>query len=152
VPTGEVVNPSFEGSLVGWTIQPPTPAIFIQYTGANVTAVHGNSVLSGWYPMSGQEAYATRVFQVVKGLEDGTYRLSAQMAAKNGMPSAALYAANCGGTEPDSVQSTAEAWHEVAIEAVEVIGGECEIGFDVDSRVLDWVNMDTIAFTRVEAQ
>lgn len=149
-PTGELVNPSFEGSLNGWTISPKTPAIFIQYTGAAVTAVDGGSVLSGWYPKEGQEAYATRVFQVVKGLEDGTYRLSAQIAAKIGIPSAKIYATNCGGTDPEPVAASADAWHEVAIEAVEVVGGECEVGFDIDSRILDWVNIDAVELKKVE--
>ncbi len=146
-PMGEVVNPSFEGSLNGWTISPKTTAIFIQYTGANVTAVQGNSVLSGWHAT---ETYKTQVYQIVRGLEDGTYRLSAQMAAKFGMPSAKLYAQDCGGADPEPAESSAEAWHEVAIEAVEVVGGQCKIGFDIDARAADWINIDVVGFTKVE--
>lgn len=149
-PTGEVTNPGFEGTLLGWTVAPKTPGLWIQYSNASVTSVEGVSVLSGWYPKEGQEAFAARVFQVVKGLEDGTYRLSAQMMAKSGMPKAKLYAANCGGTDPEPASSIAEAWHEVAIEEVQVAGGECEIGFDIDSRIGDWVNIDIVAFEKVE--
>ena len=149
-PRGELVNPSFEDSLNGWTVEPATPAVFAQWGGkdaANVKAVDGNWVLSTWDMAN---PYTVRVFQVIDGLEDGTYKLTAQVSNKPGLKRAELYAKNCGGTDPmPATLPGAVTFFEVSLEGIEVVGGKCEIGLDLDAAAGDWVNADLFTFTKV---
>lgn len=149
-PTGELVNPSFEDSLNGWTVDPETPAVFAQWGGkdaANVKAVDGNWVLSTWDMAN---PYTVRIFQVIDGLEDGTYKLTAQVSNKPGLNRAELYAKNCGGTDPaPATLPGAVTFFEVSVDAIEVVGGKCEVGLDLDAAAGDWVNADLFTFTKV---
>lgn len=149
-PKGELINPSFEDGLVGWTVDPPTPAVFAQWGGkdaANVRAVDGNWVLSTW-DMS--NAYTARIYQVIEGLEDGTYKLTAQVSNKAGLKRGELYAKNCGGTDPaPATLPGAITFFEVSLTDIEVVGGKCEIGLDIDASAADWVNADLFTFTKV---
>ena len=152
-PTGELVNGSFEESFKGWTVEPATPAMFIQYgsgSGAPVMAIDGNWVLSGWSKQEPQKPYVTRVFQIIKGIEDGTYKLTAHVMSIGGINKADLYARNCGGTDPAPVPSLSTAWVELAIDEIEVTGGECEVGIDIDAKSSDWINVDSFTFEKVE--
>lgn len=152
-PTGELVNPSFEDSLVGWTVEPQTPGIFVQYAegaGAPVQAIDGTWVLSGWSKASPQKPYTARIYQVIKGIEDGTYQLTVHIMSIAGIPKANLYAANCGGADPEPVPSPSSNWTELVIDGIEVTGGECEVGVDIDARATDWVNVDKFTWSKVE--
>jgi hypothetical protein len=149
-PTGELVNPSFEDGLNGWTVAPVTPAVFPQWGGAgaaSVKAFDGNWVLSTW-DMSAP--YTVRIYQVIDGLEDGIYKLSAQVSNKPGLKRAELYAKDCGGAEATPMTLPgAVALFEVSLNEVEVVGGKCEVGLDLDASAADWVNADLFTFTKV---
>lgn len=149
-PKGELINPSFEDGLVGWTIDPPTPAVFAQWGGkdaANVRAVDGNWVLSTWDMAN---PYTARIYQVIEGLEDGTYKLTAQVSNKAGLKRGELYAKNCGGTDPaPATLPGAITFFEVSLTDIEVVGGKCEIGLDIDASAADWVNADLFTFSKV---
>jgi hypothetical protein len=149
-PTGELVNPSFEDGLNGWTIEPETPAVFPQWGGkdaASVKAFDGNWVLSTW-DMSAP--YTVRIYQVIDGLEDGIYKLTAQVSNKPGLKRAELYAKGCGGAEATPMTLPgAVTLFEVSLNEVEVVGGKCEVGLDLDAAAADWVNADLFTFTKV---
>lgn len=153
LPTGELVNPSFETDLTGWTVDPAnftkTPrVVWSQWggSGAPVTASDGNYVLSTW---SETMPYTVRISQVIKGLEDGTYDLKANASNISTIARAELYARGCGGTDPEPVPMPgATALVEFALEGVEVTGGECEVGFYIEATTKDWVNVDHVRFER----
>jgi len=149
-PKGELVNPSFEDGLNGWTVEPETPAVFPQWGGkdaANVKAFDGSWVLSAW---DMEAPYTVRIYQVIDGLEDGTYKLTAQISNKPGLKRAELYAKDCGGAEPaPTTLPGAVTFFEVSLNEIEVVGGKCEIGLDLDAAAADWVNADLFTFTKV---
>lgn len=155
-PRGEIVNASFEEGLNGWTIDPSNlavnssvpgkPTVFAQGV-PNVTPSDGNFALSTW-DMS--KPYTVRIYQVVKGLEDGTYKLTAQVANKIGVKRAEIYAKNCGGALPmPAAPPDTTALVEVTVDKIEVVGGSCEIGLDVDAAAADWVNADSFKLTKL---
>lgn len=149
-PTGELVNPSFEDGLNGWTVEPETPAVFAQWGGkdaANVKAFDGSWVLSTWDMAA---PYTVRIYQVINGLEDGTYKLTAQVSNKPGLKRAELYAKGCGGADPAPMTLPgAVTFFEVSLNEIEVVGGKCEVGLDLDAAAADWVNADLFTFTKV---
>jgi hypothetical protein len=161
-PTGELVNPSFENGLLGWTIDPASaadpsqhspnkPPVFQQWGGAgavNVKAVDGDYVLSTWY---GTAAYTARIYQVIEGLEDGTYTLKAHIANIATINTAELYAKGCSDSDPAPLSLTgSETLVERVLEGIEVKGGRCEIGINVDAKAADWLNADLVSFEKVD--
>jgi hypothetical protein len=149
-PTGEIINPSFENGLTGWTVEPITAAVFQQWGGPGgpVKAHDGSYVLSTW---DATAPYTVKIFQVIDGLEDGSYTLSVFVANKGGIPRGLLYAKNCGGTDPAPVQlsGSGDVLVEVASEPFDVKGGKCEIGLDLDARAADWVNADLFGLKKM---
>lgn len=158
---GELVNPSFESGLDGWTVDPPSaadpelhapgkPPVFQQWGGAgatNVKSIDGDYVLSTWY---GTAAYTARIYQVVEGLEAGTYTLKAHVANIATINTAELYAQGCSDTDPEPLPLPgSETLVERVLEGIEVTGGSCEIGINIDAKAADWVNVDLFSFEKV---
>jgi hypothetical protein len=160
--TPVLVNPSFEGGLKGWSVDPPSaadasehapakPPVFQQWGGegaANVQAVDGDYVLSTWYESAG---YSARIYQVLEGLEDGTYTLKAHVANIATINTAELYAKGCSDTDPAPLAlSGSETLIERVLEGIEVEGGTCEVGINIEAKAADWVNVDLFSFEKAE--
>jgi hypothetical protein len=151
--TGELVNPSFESANTsGWTV---TPADALSKRHAFVQiAQGGSSVPDGQYQFSTwhmTDVYTVQVFQVIKGLEDGSYSFKGYFS-RGAQNFARIYARNCGGTvDPDPVDvpiTSGVEWVPVTVAGIEVVGGSCEVGLELDSLQENWLNADLFTFEK----
>jgi hypothetical protein len=150
--TGALVNPSFEsGTTSGWTVEPEDALskrhAFVQYAQGASSVPDGTYQFSTWHMT---DVYTVDLFQVITGLEDGTYVFKAYFS-RGAQNAVTLYARNCGGADPDPVDvpiTSGTEWLPVSVAGIEVSGGSCEVGLSIDSNQENWLNADLFTFEK----
>lgn len=145
-----VLNPSFEAdrvplaALAGWTNWTNQKDGF---PGGNVLDGH-----TGLWAMKQADnvPYQARTHQVVTGLPDGTYTLTAWVRSSGGQKTAELYARDFGGAEIDhAINTEIDKWKQVTVSnAIHVTDGRCDIGLYSDAKKGQWVMMDDVSLTK----
>src|SRR5699024_10886167 len=95
-------------------------AVFVEQPG-----VTGDYKLTHWKDSS----YDTSTYQILTGLEDGNYSLSAWILNSGGQDDVHIYAKNYGGNElQKQLPVSPTKWVKVKIDNIQVTNGQCEIG------------------------
>lgn len=149
---GQLENPSFEKSTIGWTVDPSDALTkryaFVQVAQGSATVPDGAYQFSTWHMT---DAFAVDLHQTITGLEDGVYTFQGYFARGDGFNSVTIWARDCGGTDPAPVQvplTDASQWLNVEVTGIEVIGGSCEVGLSIDSNPTNWLNADFFSFEK----
>ena len=156
VPTpGSLANAGFEddnapvGSPTGWqtTIGKKTNdnANYTEaYGGAHTGTYHGTH----YRP----EAYEVYTYQVIAGLDNGTYTLTAWVKGGD-QKTAQLQAKNFGGAAlATDIATSPNDWTQVSVPNIDVQNGQCEIGVYSDAKAGQWLYFDDFTLTKVSAK
>lgn len=151
--TGELVNGSFEtNSTAGWTVEPakalqnPPRYAFVQPPTSGAVVPDGSYEFSTWHAM---DSYTVHLYQTIEGLADGTYLFKGYFNLGTGHNSVEMYAADCGGEDPEPTMVLAAGpgdWNYAVVEGIEVKGGKCTVGLRIDSNPNNWLNADLFTF------
>jgi hypothetical protein len=153
-PTGDgnvLVNPSFEQLWTGWLVDPAASQgnhARVKWPQPGSTTPDGEAeqnLLGTWHAT---DTYVVQIYQSLSGLEDGFYTFKGFFNWGGLHNAVQLFARNCGGDDLilDIPATAATQWLEVGIGGIEVVGGNCEVGFLVDSNPADWLNADVFSF------
>lgn len=145
-----VSNPSFEdnsditGTPIGWNVWAATAedynAIKTEWEGFS-----GNWKLTFWK----ETAYTCSIYQVLTGLENGFYTLSAWVMSGGGQNVCQLYIKNYGGEEMDAEIPVSDiGWNLVTLDNIEVTNGQCEMGLYAEANANNWLNADLVMFRK----
>ncbi|CAM3754986.1 arabinogalactan endo-beta-1,4-galactanase [Marinicrinis lubricantis] len=142
-----VNNHDFEAD--GWTNTPSSWGVWASDP-ADLDAVKveqpgttGDYKLTHWK----DSAYTASTYQVITGLENGTYSFTAWVLNSGGQNAAYLYAKSYGGSELQQALPVSDTnWVKVRIDNIQVTNGQCEIGVYSDANENDWINMDNVKF------
>lgn len=108
-------------------------------------AFDGTYKLTFW----NQEAYSCSAYQVLTGLEDGTYTLTAWVMTNANQKVCQLYAKNYGGEEKKQALPISDiGWNKVTIDNIKVTNGQCEVGIYTIANAGDWCNIDYVSFRK----
>ena len=112
------------------------------------TTPDGLNEMSTWAETA---AFDVRIVQSLTGLTDGQYKLQGHFNFGAGHNAVRLFARNCGGpdVELDVPQTRASQWQVAELPDIEVIGGNCQVGFFVDANAGNWLNSDMFSFEPV---
>jgi len=138
-----VTNPGFEtGDLTGWTYDGTAKAVDISNEGPNV--YDGDWAMHYW---RGDPFHFT-VSQTINNLADGTYSFSAWIQGGGGETVLQLFAQGCGGEDKvvDIVNTGWQKWSNPVITGIEVSGGSCTIGLQLDAPAGSWAFVDEMVF------
>ncbi|MDR2044827.1 MAG: glycosyl hydrolase 53 family protein [Clostridium sp.] len=142
-------NPSFEedgavtSSPQGWNV-------WLDSGTAAATVKTESGGIDGAYKLTfwSDDDYSCSVYQVLTGLENGTYALSAWIM-NGGQDVCWLYAKNFGGTEKNVLLPLSDTgWTRISVEGIEVANHQCEIGIYTVAGEGDWCNADLIRFSK----
>ncbi len=152
-----VVNWSFEAS--GATQTPSGWGTWPGGNGANAdadfteTGGHSGTYRCTHYKASAYEVYTD---QLVTGLANGTYTLSAWVVGGGGQNAAFMSAKAYGSGVPelktDVVQSGWPNWTKISIPNINVSNGQCHIGFYTNAPGGKWLSFDDVTLTRTSAR
>ncbi len=151
--TNPVLNASFDDDQAAvqkpsqWTTQTwGSTQPYASYTEAYGSAHTGTYHGTHYRP----EAYEVYTYQVVTGLANGTYALSAWVRSSGGQNTAQLQAKNYGGTgrATDAPATPDGQWVLVTIPNLAVTNGQCEVGFYSNAPGGQWLYYDDVALTR----
>jgi len=122
--------------VTGWSTLP----------GSNSSAVY---IESGGYTrnfhltIKQNTAYRAGIFKVLKGINNGTYRLTAWVRNSGGQSECKLYAKSAGGTKNLSLP-IASNWTRVILDKIEVTDGKIEVGLYSKADAGNWCNIDNL--------
>ena len=155
--TAFVINPTFENSVEGWTVD---------MSGAQNKGYQGASYKNGevaisqfaeaWIP-KGSTLGGGKISQVVTGLPDGTYKLEADIIACNQstgetVTGVSLFASSNGRTYETAV-ATADGKPQHYSLTFSLSGESAEIGLSTTSSTrANWVAMDNIKLTLLDGE
>ncbi|ADL51208.1 glycosyl hydrolase 53 family protein [Clostridium cellulovorans] len=129
-----VQNPGFENGYTGWTITDATAV------NESKDAKAGSKALGYWKDGD----FTVAASQVITGLQNGTYSLSAWAQGSGGENKVQIFATNS-----QNVKATADftntgwgAWTNAIIENIEVTNGTLTIGAYVDGNSGNWGSFD----------
>lgn len=144
-----LVNPSFESSLTGWTIDPPDAGpsgkryVYTQAPTDSSKPPNGSQELATWHD---KDSYQVSIFQTVHGLKDGVYTFQGYFSSDRS-GGTYIFARNCGGTDREAqVPTTSWTWFTFALKDIQVSGGNCEVGIRVVGAPNDYLNADMFTF------
>lgn len=144
-----LVNPSFESSLTGWTIDPPDAGpsgkryVYTQAPTDSSKPPNGSQELATWHD---KDSYQVSIFQTLHGLKDGVYTFQGYFSSDRS-GGTYIFARNCGGTDREAlVPTTSWTWFTFALKDIQVAGGNCEVGIRVVGAPNDYLNADMFTF------
>jgi len=144
-PANLVTNPGFEADGVatqtpqGWTTSS------IGHDDADYTESGGRS---GTYRLTHFKANAYKVStsQVITGLANGTYTLTAWVRSGGSQTEASMFAKNFGGADRILPVPKVGIWYQLTLSDINVTNGQCAIGFSSDARARLWMSIDDVQF------
>lgn len=150
-----LTNSSFEEGWTGWSVEPEASRnthARVKWPQPGSVTPNGESeefLLGTWHDA---DAYVLSVVQPVDALEDGSYGLIGFFNWGGAVNAVRMFARNCGGDDIyQDVQPTADTqWREVIITDIEVVGGHCEVGLEIDSNPGGWLNADMFSFFEMD--
>ncbi len=142
-----LVNPSFEEYWEGWSVSPKEAQgnyVNVKWPQPGSFTPNGEpeeNLLGTWHMT---EPYTLAIYQSVSGIDDGSYTFKGFFNWGGPVTSLQMFARNCGGDNlyRDVPGTGATQWLEVGVDGIEVTGGNCEVGFTVNSDAAGWVNAD----------
>lgn len=144
-----VTNGSFEddgskvANPVGWHFEGANPES--TYLEKNSQAATGRFHVVH-YSNSSHDAYT---WQVVTGLQNGTYTLRAMVQSGGGQVQNKILATDFGGPEEMNVNiPVTSSWVRVEITGIQVSNGKCTIGFYTQGNPGDWACADSFELIR----
>lgn len=144
-----LVNPSFESSLTGWTIDPPDAGpsgkryVYTQAPTDSSKPPNGSQELATWHD---KDSYQVTVSQTLRGLKDGIYTFQGYFSSDRS-GGTFIFARNCGGADREvQVPTTSWTWFTFGIKDIHVSGGSCEVGIRVIGAPNDYLNADMFTF------
>jgi hypothetical protein len=148
-PGPAIVNPSFELGFTGWVADPASVQgtyAFVQWPTTGATTVDGLNEVSTW---SESTAFSVAIYQTVDGLSDGLYTFKGNFNFGAGHNAVYLFARRCGGDDRqlDVPPTLPSQWLEVELTDIDVVGGQCDVGFFVDANPSNWLNADLFSLT-----
>jgi len=130
-----VINPEFALNLSGW----------------QVSTNDNNSLLNGgdedYEGLWDTVPYQTDLQQVINGLPNGTYTLSAWEADSGGENSANMWTWSAAGSTSINLAGSGN-WTYIQIPNVTVSNGQVYVGFWVDANANDWVELTDVSLTQ----
>lgn len=122
---------------------------YADYTEEYPGAYGGTYHASHYHPNS----YELYTYQVAPSLPTGRYTLRAWVKSSGGQETVELRARNYGGANlsasiPESTTGTYGPWTLVEIRNIQVINGQCEVGFYSKSPGEKWLYIDDLSLTR----
>lgn len=143
-----ILNPSFEAdrvsqaALAGWTDSTNRTA----FPGGNIAGGHTGRWALNFYDA---QAYVGKKSQVIAGLPNGTYALSAWVRSSGGQKSCAVYARTSeGGLRELSAASAISDWKQLSTRGILVTDGRIEVGVRTDANAGNWARVDDIELVR----
>ena len=112
------------------------------YTEPNGGARTGNSRLTQW----GTTAYQSYTYQIVSGLANGSYTMSAWVRSSGGQNKAYMELKNYGGATVNTPIPTTNTWTQINL-TVTVSSGQAWLGFYSDAAAQQWIYVDDVTFT-----
>jgi autotransporter-associated beta strand protein len=139
-----ILNPGFEADRVS-----QTNVAGWNSTGSGFGNASGSHNPGNWhFRHSNISAYTATTDQLVSGLTNGTYTLSAWYESSGGQATARIFARNFGGSELDANLNTAQAsWTQVTIPKISVTNGQCDVGLYSVASANQSVDMDDWSLT-----
>lgn len=144
-----LVNPSFESSLTGWTVDPPDAGpsgkryVYTQAPTDSSKPPNGSQELATWHD---KDSYQVTIFQTLHGLKDGVYTFQGYFSSDRS-GGTYIFARNCGGQDREAqVPTTSWTWFTYALTNIQVSGGNCEVGIRVVGAPNDYLNADMFSF------
>ncbi|MBA2482263.1 MAG: right-handed parallel beta-helix repeat-containing protein [Planctomycetes bacterium] len=149
-PSSLVRNPGFEDdgagvqAISGWSTWAGSAGTDADadysesYGGAHGGTFHGTH----WR----NSAYEVYTYQVVTGLTNGTYTLSAWVKGSGGQTYGWMEAKDFGGTKLTANIPATSTWTQLTIGGVQVTNGQCVIGFYSRAGAGQWIYFDDIQF------
>ena len=139
--TNLLTNPGFENSLTGWTIwsNGNNAAAYTESGGYS-----GSKRLTHW----ANSAYQVSTYQIVTGLANGTYTMTAWVQSSGGQKTCQIYAKNYGGSEKVCALPTSSTWKQITITGISVTNGQCEVGLWSDANSGNYCSMDDVVFSK----
>jgi autotransporter-associated beta strand protein len=139
-----ILNPGFEADRVS-----QTNVAGWNSTGSGFGNAAGSHNPGNWhFRHSNISAYTATTDQLVTGLTNGTYTLSAWYESSGGQATARIFARNFGGAEMDTNVSMAQAsWTQVVIPKIPVTNGQCDVGLYSVASANQSVDMDDWSLT-----
>ncbi|WP_223648478.1 Ig-like domain-containing protein [Hymenobacter psoromatis] len=152
---GSIVNPGFEadntpvGAPAGWqTTTGQGTNDNADYTEAYGGAHSGTYHGTHYRP----EAYEVYTYQVVTGLANGTYTLSAWVKSSGGQSLTQLKASNFGSNAlTTGIAAAPDNWVQVSVPNISVSNGQCEIGVYSNAGAGQWLYFDDFTLTKTAA-
>jgi hypothetical protein len=145
-----LVNPSFESSLTGWTVDPADAGpsgkryIYTQAPTDSSKPPDGSQELATWHD---KDSYEVSIYQTLHGLKSGTYTFQGYFSSDRS-GGTYLFARNCGGEDrEEQVPTTNWTWFTHALKDIDVSGGNCEVGVRIVGAPNDYLNADMFTFT-----
>jgi autotransporter-associated beta strand protein len=139
-----ILNPGFEADRVS-----QTNVAGWNSTGSGFGNAAGSHNPGNWhFRHSNISAYTVTTDQLVTGLTNGTYTLSAWYESSGGQATARIFARNFGGVEMDTNVNTPQAsWSQVLIPKIPVTNGQCDVGLYSVASANQSVDMDDWSLT-----
>ncbi|MEN8906789.1 MAG: glycosyl hydrolase 53 family protein [Clostridiales bacterium] len=138
-----VTDKGFEsGNLDNWNVTGDTTALAVENNTGN--AYSGDYSLKYWLG----EPFSFNCSQTITDIPDGTYSLRVWSSGGGGEELMQLFAKDYGGEElnVDIVNTGWLNWAQYEINNIEVIGGSCTVGINLESSGGNWGNIDDIEF------
>jgi glucosylceramidase len=146
-----VVNGSFEddGCVIanptGWHFEGANPES--TYLEKNSNAATGRFHVVH-YSAQAHDAYT---WQVIYGLENGTYTLKAMVQSGGGQTQNKILATDFGGTSELSANIPVNSnWNQVVINNIQVTNGQCTVAFYTEGNPGDWSCVDNVELIKMQ--
>lgn len=126
-----------------------SPVLNEQNSKADRATVQGNRCLNIYDKI----AYTRKIYQKIKSvgrvvLPDGVYTLHCKVKSGSAFGQLYMYATSGGQTVRVDMPYSDSQWHEVALEGVNISGGQAEVGFYADAAAGAWARIDDVSLVR----
>lgn len=145
----KIINSSFETN--GITNAPSGWNVWLKNGTTAETVKTESGGMDGSYKLTfwNDSSYECSIYQIITGLEDGIYSLSAWVMSNAGQNTCQIYAKNYGGEEKIGALPLSDiGWNKVEIDNIVVSNGQCEIGLYAVANTNDWCNIDQMIFRK----
>jgi arabinogalactan endo-1,4-beta-galactosidase len=136
-----LTNPGFESNGASQT---PTGWSESGTTSASKSEAGGHSggfQLAHW----ASSAYTVETYQILTGLSNGSYRMTAWVRSGGGQSSAYIALRNCGSSEIRANIANNSSWNQISA-TINVTGGQCRVSINSVANANNWINVDDVTF------
>lgn len=135
-----VPNGDFEKDFDNWVVKGDAGAAFIDYN----SPYEGQKCLGYWY----DDDYTVDTYQIITGLENGYYTLTAWTYSGGSHDACYLYAEPAWVSESRTGVPKSEGWTQVFIRGIHVTDGTLRIGLYCEGKEGSWVKVDKMELVK----